>query len=322
MRILLAALALLALAPLAAGHGAPVVLDVETHLIADEASDLSYLWDGFDITNVYVREAFVKSNGQDGLVFRIFASGVPMIASEHTLQIESDRTGVIDLVSSDGQTWTSSHEILESSITTDETTQAVNVNLQVFVPMQLNGSLGPVTARAFADDQMIDEAPGPLYLLGLPVEAAGSGSRLVESLELDGPDGYTDSKISYADGLLRVEVENKITVTGQHIFVLSDVQPTTTSYTLDGAKTDGFAADAAPGADPIFELGVDADEPFLVRVQSDLGGEERYWVAPDGRVQATPFEAGDAGQALAEESPSIPLALLLVGLVLLAQRRR
>ena len=121
MRIL-PLLAALLLAPLAAGHGAPVVLDVEEHLIEDEASDISYLWDGFDITNVYVREAYHKSAGTEGLIFRVLASGVPLLATEHILQIDSDLTGPIDLVSADGNEWTSQHEVVEATVTVDETT--------------------------------------------------------------------------------------------------------------------------------------------------------------------------------------------------------
>lgn len=321
MRILLALLSLAFIAPTAAAHGAPVVLDVEQHLLADEASDLSYLWDGFDITNVYVREAYHKESGTDGLIFRILASGVPLIASQHTLQIESDLTGLVELTSPDGLTWTGTHDIIEASVTRDETTQAVNVNLQVLVPMSLDQTLGPVTARALADDQLVDEAPGPMYLLGVPVVPAGEGTRVIESLALDGPDGYTDSTLSYVDGVLTVDVKNKITVTGQHIFVLSSQKPTATSYTMHDETSNGFAADVHAGSDPVFTLDIPATEPFQVRVQSDLGGEERFWVSPDGRVQAEPF-AGAAAEPLNEESPSVPVALLLVGLAFVAYRRR
>ncbi|MGB1585641.1 MAG: hypothetical protein ACPHID_01165 [Thermoplasmatota archaeon] len=320
MRILLAALVSLLLAPLAAAHGAPVVLDVEDHLIADEASDASYLWDGFDITNVYVREAFYKAADQEGLIFRVMASGTSIVAGEHVLQLESEQTGLIDFVSNDGLSWESSHELVEVGTQTDGATGAVNVNLQVFVPFDLDGILGPVTARAYADGAQVDEAPGPIYIQDQPIAAFGEGTRVIDELALDGPDGYTTSDISYLDGLLTVQVGNEITVTGQHIFVLSSVVPSSISYTIGDETTEGSAADVGAGEEPVFTAKVDASAPFQVRIQSDLGGQETYWVSPSGTV--TEFEpAGTEAEPLSQESPG-PGAILVLGLIGLALLRR
>ena len=319
MRIL-PLLAALLLAPTAAAHGAPVVLDVEEHLLADEASDASYLWDGFDITNVYLREAFYKGASQEGLIFRVMASGVQMLAQEHVLQLESEQIGVVELVSADGSAWEGTHDIIEAGISTDESTGATNVDLQIFVPFDLSGVLGPVTARALADGALVDEAPGPLYFQGQPLAPLGEGTRVIDELALDGPDGYTQSELSYADGILTAKVGNGITVTGQHIFLLTSIEPSAIQYTLGETTSDGFAADVQPGEEPTFTASMDATMPFEVLIQSDLGGEERFWVTPSGDVlDAEPAPSHE--EPLEQESPG-PGAILVLGLIGLAFLRR
>ena len=196
----------------------------------------------------------------------------------------------------------------------------MDVNLQVFVPMALNQTLGPVTARAMADGQTVDEAPGALYIQGIPYTLEGEGTRLQEQLTLDGPGGYTASNLTFADDKLQVHVKNHITVTGQHIFVISDVQPDAASFTISDATTTGFAASIEPGQDVTFDLQLNADAPFRVRVQSDLGGQETFWVTPQGDVLDHEPTA-ETTEALGEESPGIGLLALLAVLGVALRRR-
>lgn len=330
-KMVLAALAALLLLPSAQAHGAPEVLDVEMQLIADEATDLTYAYDGYDIGSVWAREA--HRGGQDGVILRIIADGGQSLGISGDLSFAVDIEGqdAVDtytFTTSDDATWTGDAEVVEVFVTPDETLPAVNVNLQVFLPRSsLGDHLGAVTVRSLAGGQIVDRAPGPVFTPIVPTSVPsvppviGPSARLVEELDLDGADGYTTSNVTYDGDTLRITAKNGITTLGQHVFFVPSIDVEDATIGVGDPHEAGRAMSVEPGQDPVFTAHVHADEVFQVEVLTDLGGREVFYVGPDGTVTPTPFEA-EGHSHPDEESPGAPLSLLLVGLSALALRRR
>lgn len=316
----------LLLMPGAAAHGAPTVLDVETQFIADETTDLTYLYDGYDLASIWIREAHY---GEDGIVVRILADGGQMLGAagelSFELEIETENGTVLHtFATSDDEAWTGSADIVEVFVTPDEALPAVNVNLQVFIPRsELGDSFGAVTVRSLAGGQVVDAAPGPLFAplvaAPIPAEPLISGSeRLVAGLDLAGPIGYTNTTVE-SRGAITFVVDNLITTTGQHVFIKPQASQGWELKAINGSAQALEAGQDARIAFAIMSTGAGALPVFI---ETDLGGREMLLLVatPDGVAVADSAPAVTA-QPSEQTTPAAPVALLLVGLVLLARRR-
>ena len=321
-------LAAILLAPLTQAHVPSTPIDSEDHLIQDEWTD-NGVWDGFDILDVHVREAHFP--GMDGVVFRwsLYGGSTGGYLTEHAVTLSFSNANTLTWTSSDdGATWEGPGPILAATRELEDI-PVVNVQFQGFVSYEtlgvgVNESLDDAFAAAYVNDLLVDEAPGPYHLYGVPITdptAAPDPMRLIDSLVLDGPDRYTKSTVRFEEGMLFVDVDNLITTTGQHVLLLAD-QASLTSTAFGTGNIDpsqGSVYEAEPGQDVNFTATFEDFDVLEVRVRSDLGGLETFYVGSDGTVRDTPFEL--AGQEpMTEESP-LPVALLLVALVVAARRR-
>ena len=340
--ILLAA-ALLIVTPFTQAHGAPNPIEAEDLILDDEATDTTIAWDGFDIQTVHLREAYLT--GEHGIVVRWTLWGSVALggAEEETLTLAFDEleSPLAWFSEDNGRTWTGSGTVLEVEFETDtagasdiETGQEIptnNVQFQAFVPfadlpVATGDALTNAVAYAYADDVAVDVAPGGYYAHGIPQELQDPGAsseRALDTLALDGPDRYTLSNITYHpdDGTLSIDVQNLISVSGQHIFAKTSLQPTGLADEHDEAGQHvAGGIEANPGEDVDFTIPMDDFDVIQVFVETDLGGQETFWVRSDGTVHSSePLSLEDD----AVDTPTVPIAFVaLAALALVAVLRR
>lgn len=318
---------LLVLAPTAQAHGAPEVLDNEVTLLLDEGSDDQYVYDGFDLQFLYVREAYMGQ--QDGLIFRVAATQGPMQPGWGPYLIAFDiqygeTTHTLEYTSEDGTGWQGDHEVLEENIETIEG-GIVEIDFQTFVPLtalgaEPDGTITGFTMQSYAKEDLIDAVPGGYYLpmAGTAIELTHWGVGVVATDDhlLDGPTDYANT--TYEDG--EIQVESQITVSGQHVILQIGDAPGW------NVSTSVSAQEVAAGGSASFPLAVEeiGRAPLALTVSTDLGGREvLYLVDVDGApvLSATPETAATEAQDV--ESPGLSLLILLAGLagLLLAHRR-
>lgn len=312
----------------ASGHGAPIILDVEVHLLHDAGSDASALYDGYDVTDVHGREARLP-DGSEGIILRINlygGFGPAPVADE--LSIMVGMTGDPDagqhaftLRTTNGVDWEGDARIHELSVEPDGFA-GTNVILQVFVPYEDLGvapgqSVTDFWIESRAGDAVVDLAPGgwALPLPGAPILDEESKIMLA-AWTLQGPLGYTTTTATTAGRSLRLDIDNGISVVGQHLIVSWEGA----GWTLEADSEPTVAVEA--GADLVLHLNATAtgNGPLAVHVDSDLGGRETLWFVDDDGLRPGRLAAGDD---LAAESPSLPVWTLLatVGLAVAWRRR-
>lgn len=341
---------LFAITPLAQAHSSATPIEAEDLVLDDEATDTTIAWDGWDIQTVHVREAWMD---ELGVVVRwvLWGGDTSGMARDHlvTLTFDEPSEYVLGWRSVDnGASWEDVSgpadldvsveppcvgEVLEVSheqdvLEADQTIPTWNVQFQAFVPfacvpgMDVGTSLNEMVATAYADDATVDVAPGGYYVHGVQ-EAQDPGAeskRLIDSLPLDGPDRYTKSTLTYADGTLNVAVENLIIASGQHVFVTSTLEPGGEhTHDEEGNHPVGNGQAAEPGQDLNFTAELEPFEVIQVFVTTDLGGRETFWLRSDGAVSTEPLDALPPEEV---ETPALPMIFTVLALAAVAAARR
>jgi hypothetical protein len=339
-----------ALLPGAAAHAATEPLNVETHVLSDEASgvDAFFYADGYDLYNAYVREAYHEESGQSGLVYRFdLYGGFGPASTTSELHVDLGAGGLPDgpsvrITTTDGQTWTSETATIVFQNTTGDGEPpfpGYSHFLQVFVPygaldLAPGAALESAWMRSYAGEDPIDDAPGGWYPPGTAgaaqIPAQDRSERLADEVPLDGPDGYVDVETSTTDTIVNVTVTSALESIGQHVQLhVDDAAGWTVTYdeapevVLEPGQSHSFLVNATPDG---------ALDPLPMRIVSDLGGLHRLAI---GTVGLSPADAGDGPDATvaASEEPAtdggngVPLGvgvgmLGLLGPALVARRLR
>lgn len=338
MRLLLVPVALLLLlallAPAATAHTSPAILDVEEQVLLDEADDAYYVTDGYDLFDLYVREAYWSAFDQEGLVFRIGlyggfgpAGGAGPAAVSH-LHIDLELAAGGDehtyrFTTPDDAQWSGDAPVLHHEVEPD--LGGVSGQLLVFVPYAELGvapgdTVSDIRLASYADERVVDEAPGGMNPVGGPQAPVGDSVRFIEEYPLRGPVGYTWTDASVADADVHFDVGNNITTSDQHLFLEPgdgwQVEPVTP-----------WAAEVEAEEDVRFTLRVleAGDDPLRVDVVTDTGGRETLYLAQAGDgfdvARGEPPAVQDDG-APAQESPGLLAGAAVAALVLVALVRR
>ncbi len=326
-------LGLILLAPMGQAHASPDPLEVEQHLLDDDIDDSYSQYDGFDIQDVYLREASFADRG-DGVVVRVFlygGFGPQAIASSLPLEVDITAGGSVHTLTastSDGTTWTGS-SILEQEME-DEDGQAQGY-LQLFASytdlgVNVGDTIGPFEVRTYADADLRDVAPGGRPVPGTngEVMVPADDSTKKDSITLAGPTGYTETTITVMDNKVRVAIQNEIAAVGQHIMMNVDAP---TGWTIN--PTTFSPAVVEPGQHPayIFDATAAAESgDATITIRTDLGGLEVLTLSA-GDVPATgsePTPADPDPQEPDNVDTPMPLWTLVValGAVAAAMRRR
>ncbi len=321
----LAMLAALVLMPLAQAHGTPTVLDVEVQIIEDETNDATYLLDGYDLQSLHVRQVHWRQAGTDGLMFRVIASGgtVTPAAGPSAIEVDVDIGGGVETYrfeTSDDSSWSGDLEVIEENNVAGESGETV-ANFQFLLPtpgIQPDTEISGFAMRSYSGDQMVDAAPGGLY--GPAGEIPNSGSSTIkDSIAWEGPIGYTETTVTRTETGATLDVANRITVSGQHITArVGDADGWAASIVGDLAAS----VDASQGL--TFDLRIDAigAGPLQIDILTDVGGREVLILPGQADDPEQPLPPGQTTEAPPEEeSPALPLGILLLGLLALARRR-
>lgn len=336
----LLALTALLLVPLAQGHASPDPLDNEVHLLADDTDDSYAFYDGFDLQDLYIREAYDRQAKENGLMFRMVVYGgfgPAKLASTLHLDLGLEAGGTqhsFRISSTDGLEWEGDMKVVESSLEVEDG-GAVAGSIQAWVSdsalgVGLGDPVGGFVWSSYADDDIRDVAPGGRFVPGTggtgTIDAASTV--VTESIALAGPQGYTRSTVSAAaNGTVTVTVENLISVIGQHIVL---TVPEQAGWETRLLNVEPRAVE--PGIHPSFTFHVEEapDEGDLVlELTTDLGGYEAIQVPTskfarntDGSVDPD-AEGPDDTTPNGKDSPlGLPVLLGTLTLALVATRRR
>lgn len=310
--VLVLALALAGL-PAAQAHAVVTVLDNEIHLLHDSADDSYALIDGYDVVDVYAREAWFPDMGE-GVVFRFVLYGgfQILLPQAEELSLVFNLTAgsaprAFVLHTTDGANWTGNMTLLDSRLTEEPLGDALV--LQVFLSQAQMGAARGTQLTGFrlesrADGAVLDVAPGGRFLAG--VEIPEESTRVTPALVLGGPFGYTRTGATLAGDRIQLNVTNLITVQEQHI--LLDMPPVA-GWTVEPPAEAGYAVLANQSV--TFALGATAvpgSADFLLYVISDLGGRERVTLtapapAPGGAGTGPPQPPA---QVAVEQPPPPP----------------
>ncbi len=337
----LVVLTVLLLAPLAQGHASPDPLDNEVHLLADDTDDSYAYYDGFDLQDLYVREAYDRQAGEDGLMFRMIiygGFGPAKIANNLHLDLSFSAGGSAHdyrISSTDGVDWEGNIKVAESSLMT-EPTGTVEGSLQVWVAnSELGIGVGDTVSdfvwSSYADEDIRDVAPGGRFIPGTGGAGAIDGASTVVTgdITIALPHGYTRSTVSAAaNGTVTVTVENLISVIGQHIIL---TVPEQTGWVTRLINVEPRAVE--PGTNPKFTFHVQEapkDGDLILELTTDLGGHEAITVPTskfarqdDGKVNVeadTPEDVPAPGKDSPLGAP-VMIAALALALVAAARRR-
>jgi hypothetical protein len=324
----------------AGAHAAPDPLDNAVHVLADEGEDTFYWYDGYDLYNLFVREAYAQTLEEPGLVFRftLYGGFAPTELSDQlAIDIEATTTDgaqELTITTTDDQTWEGDMEVLVANVTEDDPPfTGVTSRMQTFVSYDQLGvapgaSVEDIKMESRADDDVRDVAPGGIFLPNSQGqgEIPQESERRVDSLELAGPHGYVELSTTPTETGIDVTVENTLG-NGQH--VTADVSaPEAWNASINGsAQTslpDGETTTFTVEADP----SPDAVDPLAVEVVSDLGAHETVYVGVNGTELTTDLEPNNVevepNQPEPNESPGLGLAALaslLASLALLTRRK-
>lgn len=332
---------ILSLAPTVSAHAAPEPLDNSVHVLEDEPEDAFYWYDGYDLYNLFIREAYMQTLDESGLVFRfaLYGGFAPAgVAEEMAIDIgatSAEGAQLLTLATNDDAEWDGDMEVLVANVSEDELPYTgVTAKMQVFASYEdlgvaPGGSLENIWMESRADEDVRDRAPGGVFV----PHSQGEGEvptesqRLVDSLELAGPHGYVDTSITPAGDGLNVTVENTLS-NGQHVQLRLDAPegwnaslPETAQVSLGGEETTSFLVEA--------EADERARQPLRVNVVTDLGGFDTTYVGVDGTDLVTDIDPNavdvEPEQETTNESPgaaSLAAIVALAGSSVLAGTRR
>ncbi len=316
------------------GHASPTPLDNEIHILTDETSDGFAYYDGFDIQDIFIREAYVRDLDQTGVVLRAIiygGFGAAPVANQMRLEFQLTSPGgeqQFTIATSDGLNWTGDATVLEVGMEPTETGIGTQGSVQVFVPYSQIGvapedNLSAFRVVSYADSDPRDVTPGGYYLPGTGQELPGDGAAMRDSYTISGPTGYTQTAVSREQARYRIDVTNLISVVGQHIAV-ETVASAGWDVTVEGEP----AVAVEPGIHPRFILEANSApdaSPLVLAVTSELGGRELLTIAPSGELLANTTTTAPPPTPTGEpekDAPSIPAVLLLGALLGLACVRR
>jgi hypothetical protein len=323
------AIVLTGLTPLAQAHAAPDPLDNSVHVLADEGEDSFYWYDGYDLYNLFVREAYAQALDEEGLILRYTLYGGFSPASDadqlavdiQAVTADGDKTFTI--TTTDDENWEGDMAVLVANVTEDDPPfTGVTANMQTFVSYDQLGVEPGATVEEIrmvsrADDDVRDIAPGGFMIPNSQGEGEvpAESERLVDELELAGPHGYLDASARPTQDGLVVDVESTLE-NGQHVTV--DLKtPPGWNATLNGSAQASLPAGETVSFPVEAEATPDAGEPLSVHVKSDLGAHEQLYTGVNGSelTTASTAQAVDVDPAEPEpnESPA-PAGLLVLAL--------
>lgn len=291
-------LVLASLAPATSAHGSLAVHELETLVISDfEGGEESYPWEGFEIWDVYVGEAYNDSLDMHGVYIKANFAGDgtlrPTGGSVWSV-VYTFRVGEEEFereFAHDGSAITTTFEGFESQVADGNVLQ---VKGWVPVPEWEGKAVTDIVLVSLVDGSPRDTAPGgihdPVTGAEIPVKApatpvfpeVGQG-RIVDEVPLQGASGYLDLAFeAKGEGRFTLTVTNPLAEQGQHVMLDAANVPGWTLVTdspplsLDGGKTGTFdiqlVADGAGVA------------PFRLDVLTDIGGLRSVYASltPDG----------------------------------------
>ena len=335
------ALAAVLAAPSASAHGALLINEFDTYALSDfEGQEDSFPWEGFEIWDVYVGDAYSAAYGSDGVYLKANFAGDgtkrPTGSAAWTLDF-TFKVGEKEFARSlvhDGATVTSTFEELEWAIADGNVLQ---VRGWVPVPDGAGQAVTDLVVVSSVDGEVRDVAPGgvvapgsgsqvPVEVPATPVFPAMGEGRVAEQVPLTGSAKFLDVKVTpAAPGVFDLVVTNPMSEQGQHVFV-GDASGAWT------VQTGAAMAELAGGASATFTLSLTPPasgviEPLPLELTSDVGGRQLWYAyVADGEVRLVddPAQAQPASiEAPAKQSPGAALPLfgvLAVG-ALLARRR-
>lgn len=325
---------MLAVAPAVSAHGDLALNELETLAIRDfEGQEDSFVWEGWEIWDVYVGEGYSQALDSDGVYFKVNFAGdgtsrptggqVWTIAFRFNVGAQAFER----VISHDGTDVTTDFEELEWQVADGNVFQ---VRAWVPVPDWLGQSLTDIVIVSSVDGEPRDTAPGGIHSPGtgteVPVEGPatpifpplGEG-RIVESVPLTGPGKFIKVSIAdLGDGTFEFTVTNPLKEQGQHVMFQSastsgwTVGPADWNSNLEAGKSVTLRAEIKP---------ITADgslvEPVRLDLLTDIGGRQSFYAFIDaGQVTLVedPAAASPGTFGEAKEANAPPLALLLVAL--------
>jgi hypothetical protein len=335
--VALAFVALAAAALPVSAHGNLVVNELETLAIRDfEGQEDSFAWEGFEIWDVYVGEAYSQADASDGVYFKV------NLAGDGTTRPTGGQVWTVTFtfsvggqafereVAHDGTGVTTDFEALEWQVADGNVFQ-----VRAWVPVAdwVGQNVTDIVLVSAVDGEARDTAPGGIHTPGTGTEAPVEGpatpifpplgeGRIVDAVPLTGPGKFLNvTVVPLGDGAFDLHITNPLKEQGQHVMLGPtsaagwSVSPGEWSASLEAGQATVLHVELMPTV---------ADgslvEPMRLDVLSDIGGRQSYFAFIDaGEValvqdaaaaQAAPF--GEAEQ----ESPGLAFAPLAVALAM------
>jgi hypothetical protein len=333
----IALLALACVAPTASAHGALAVNELETYAISDfEGQEDSFPWEGWEIWDVYVGDAYSEANQSHGVYFKAnFAgdgSARPTGSQEWSIDVTFNvgEQAFARRITHDGTDVTTDFEGFEWQIADGNVFQ---VRAWAPVASWEGLSVTDIVLVSSVDGEPRDTAPGGIHLPGsgteVPVEAPatpifpalGEG-RIVDAVPLTGPAKFlTTIILDRSNGTFDFVVENPLQEQGQHVMLRASspsawtVTPEDPGASLDGGDTATLTATFTPASSDGSVV-----EPLLLDILTDIGGRQTYYVFIDADGQVSLTDNEDAarpapfGQAPAKDTTGFALAPLVAAL--------
>ncbi|MHB1260261.1 MAG: hypothetical protein ACYC2H_00955 [Thermoplasmatota archaeon] len=326
-----------AVAPVASAHGDLAVNELETLAIRDfEGQEDSFVWEGWEIWDVYVGEGYSQAKGSDGVYFKVNFAGDgtsrPTGGQVWTLTFRFSVGGQAfeRIISHDGAEVTTDFEELESQLADGNVFQ---VRAWVPVPDWVGQSVTDIVIVSAVDGEPRDTAPGGIHAPGtgteIPVEGPGTPvfpplgeGRIVDSIPLTGPGKFLNVSITtMPDGAFEFTITNPLQEQGQHVMLgpastaAWSVTPNDWNSNLEPGKSATLRAMISPTA-----ANGSLVEPLRLDLLTDIGGRQTYFAFVDaGQITLTEdpaaAHAGTFGEA-DQEAPAMSFAALAIVLAL------
>lgn len=304
MRVLaLAVLALLAAAMPAHAHGSINAGELEVLFVADESSDVISNGLGYDVTQVFIGEAYLPGLG-DGLYVHTVLAGAP-----------SDNPGVggplearfrftfgdvqVERVLSTSDGTTFAHDFDDLEIEAGDNQAEVRRAFLLYPDgVGVGDALTGLVLETFTGGDLRDVAPGGFYLPN--TAAVGAGLLAVPSMDsqqvvarhvLRGPAGYVEAKLATApDGSVVVTAVNPLKQGDQHVLIElpEDMAGWTVVGDLDGGEVKAgmnrtFTLAMTPGTEPL-EFNLVTDIGGRVGLRAESVGDNLVLASDDGQL--------------------------------------
>lgn len=316
----------------ASAHGSLAINELETYAISDfEGQEDSFVWEGFEIWDVYVGDGYSDLHGSDGVYFKVNFAGDgtqrPTMGAAWGIAFTfkvGDESYARDLVH-DGTDITTTFEDLEWLIADGNVLQ---VRAWVPVPDWQGRAVTDIVLVSSVDGEPRDTAPGGIHAPGtgteVPVEgpatpifpAVGEG-RLVDEVKLTGPGKYLDvTVLPQGNGVFEFKIQNPLKEQGQHVLLRQPssnsswgVDASTYAASLDGGASTSFTVTLTPPASGLVE-------PIPLDFYTDIGGRQTYYAFLDAQGVAVVRDSAAASASTldgAAKDAAGPGALTLVG---------